>query len=274
MRATLLLTVTHAAVLTVMCASPGHAECLPSFEEISEDCCVATVADLQSHLIKLRTEKIASQKDNERLVSDLVECRSSIKQPLVWRGYYRNNPSTTQIRECPQFIGCCGGNVTGEYCATGESALCATCEPGYFMKSWKTCERSESPEKWVHVALSFSLIATLVAVAVKSPETWVHVSVELHLVVHRKKFVTLWEFIWTSMANQVKIIGSTLQIFAQFSVLLAFHMPAILSDFYGGALDSESWSCSALRGARAVRRGYPAGDLRGGGPYCWKANCL
>ena len=93
----------------------------------------------------------------------------------------------SEIRECPQFIGCRGGNVTGEYCAAGyESALCATCEPGFFMSSWKTCERCESSEKWVHMAMGFSLIAVLVAVTSAT---------------RRKQFATLWEFIWTSCAS-------------------------------------------------------------------------
>ena len=143
------------------------------------------------------------------------------------RGYYRNSPSTTRIRECPQFIGCRGGNVTGEYCATGyESALCATCEPGYFMSSWKTCERCESSEKWAHMALSFTLIASLVAVA---------------SIIRRKQFATLWEFIWTSMSSQVKILWSTLQILSQFIVLLSVYMPPVLSEFYG-ALDISQFN--------------------------------
>ena len=143
------------------------------------------------------------------------------------RGYYRNSPLTTRIRECPQFIGCRGGNVTDEYCATGyESALCATCEPGYFMSSWKTCERCESSEKWVHMAMSFSLVAVLVAVA---------------FIIRQKQFATLWEFIWTSMQSQVKILWSTLQILSQFSVLLEFHMPPVLSEFYG-ALDVSQFN--------------------------------
>ena len=46
---------------------------------------------------------------------------SSLATLTLSRGYYRNSPSTTRIRECPQFIGCRGGNVTCEYCATGYS---------------------------------------------------------------------------------------------------------------------------------------------------------
>ena len=109
-------------------------------------------------------------------------------------GYYRNSLLSSRIRSCPQFIGCRGGtgNATGGYCAPGyESALCATCEPEYFMTSWKTCERCESDEKWMHMALSFSLIATLIAMA---------------LIIRTKQFETLWEYIWTSMASQVKIL--------------------------------------------------------------------
>ena len=59
---------------------------MPSETEESE-CCVAKAADLESHLTELRAKKVALQKANERLASELNECRAeeSAKQPLVWQ---------------------------------------------------------------------------------------------------------------------------------------------------------------------------------------------
>ena len=71
MRATLLVVVARAAAVAALCAAGGL--------EVESECCAAKLTDL-------RVENIALRKVNERLASELDECRAeSVKQPLVWR---------------------------------------------------------------------------------------------------------------------------------------------------------------------------------------------
>ena len=95
---TLLVIVARAAALVALCAAGGleHAEVLLSSEAEESDCCVAKVNELQLHLAELRAENIALRKVNERVASDLDECR-------VWRlaaeHDHRNEPSVAATRK-------------------------------------------------------------------------------------------------------------------------------------------------------------------------------
>ena len=68
-----------------------------------------------------------------------VDCRepgSTLEQLLVSPGWYRFQPTSTDVYECPKYLDCVGGNGTGDALCSqyAEGYLCSTCVTGYYVR--------------------------------------------------------------------------------------------------------------------------------------------
>ena len=95
--------------------------------------------------------------------------------------------------------------------------ICDACEPGHFLTTSATCETCGSRKQWQAVVLSGGLIVVFAAAVAAA---------------RSQRAAALWEFVWSSMASQVKILWSTLQIIAHMSVYFSHSMPPVLLEFY------------------------------------------
>ncbi|CAM9835821.1 unnamed protein product, partial [Ectocarpus sp. 12 AP-2014] len=152
-------------------------------------------------------------------------------------GFYRSSVTSTDIRECFYEDACEGGQVVGEYCATGYSGpYCAVCtagfSPGYF-HSCKSCE-GDSRRRAFYVV---SAVGALVLLAV------VLLAAKLVSVVETtpsSKAPSRWQqkrSVWQARMKKIlpltaiKIVVVVWQIVTQYSDVAGVEYPGAYKDF-------------------------------------------
>ena len=139
-------------------------------------------------------------------------------------GYYRRSASTAVVRPCSLGEASCPTG-TGHACAKGYTgALCVSCAPGYFLYS-SECKACETQ--------AHNVVPTILGIVVGALLT---------AAILRSKMVrAIWQFVWGSLRIQSKILLSTLQIVANFPVVL--FTPKLLDKYlYPGSVSHNSIS--------------------------------